>query len=217
MIVAVIGTGNIGKRVARDLVNASETVDIVNPDLATASKFATELGSGARAKTIDDALREADAVVFAVWFDVIKSLIKEHEDALRGKVVIDPSNAIADDGKGGFKPTLPEGQSAGAIIAGMLPSDAHYVKAFGTVAAEGLDAANRTPDRVVLFYATDDAVAEAAVRKLINAAGFEPVKAGGVRDAGRIEVFGDLHQYGGLGKLVSATEARDALKAGVTR
>ncbi len=34
--------------------------------------------------------------------------------------------------------TLPEGHSAGALGAGMLPSDAHYVKAFGTVAADAL-------------------------------------------------------------------------------
>ena len=40
----------------------------------------------------------------------------------------------------------------------------------------------------MLFYATDDDSAAAAVERLITAGGFDPVKAGGVADAGRIEV-----------------------------
>jgi hypothetical protein len=38
------------------------------------------------------------------------------------------------------------------------------------------------------------------------------VKAGGVKDALRIEVFGDLHQFGGLnGKLLEVSEAQAAV------
>jgi hypothetical protein len=39
----------------------------------------------------------------------------------------------------------------------------------------------------VLFYATDDAQAAATAVRLISAAGFDPVQAGGVRDVARIE------------------------------
>jgi predicted dinucleotide-binding enzyme len=86
------------------------------------------------------------------------------------------------------------------------------VKAFGTLGAESLAAeANRTP-RAVLFYATDDNQAAAAIERLISAAGFDPVKVGGVDAALRIESFGALHQFGGLnGKVVDAGEARDVL------
>jgi predicted dinucleotide-binding enzyme len=102
------------------------------------------------------------------------------------------------------------------VIAGLLPKGAHFVKAFGTLAAPSLGTgAHRTPDPAVLFYATDDAIAEDVVRRLIVAAGFEPVKAGGVKDALRIEVGGDLHQFGGLnGKLLNVEEARAAVAAG---
>jgi predicted dinucleotide-binding enzyme len=67
----------------------------------------------------------------------------------------------------------------------------------------------------VLFYATDDDAAATTVERLIRAAGFEPLKAGGVADAGRIEVpGGDLHQGGGLnGELVDLNEARAKLAA----
>jgi hypothetical protein len=74
--------------------------------------------------------------------------------------------------------------------------------------------ANGTP-RAVLFYATDDNRAPAAIERLVSVAGFDPVKAGGVEAALRIEVFGDLHQFGGLnGKVIDVNEARTAVAAG---
>ena len=86
------------------------------------------------------------------------------------------------------------------------------MKAFGTLGAESLASeANRTP-RAVLFYATDDDQAAAAIERLISAAGFDPVKAGGVDAALRIETSGALHQFGGLnGRVVNVREARSAL------
>ena len=64
---------------------------------------------------------------------------------------------------------------------------------------------------MVLFYATDDERAASVAERLITAAGFDPVKLGGVDQALRIEVFGDLHQFGGLeGKLLDAQQARAA-------
>jgi predicted dinucleotide-binding enzyme len=97
----------------------------------------------------------------------------------------------------------------------MLPAKAHYVKAFGTLGADALaSSANREP-RAVLFYATDDDEAATTIERLIRAAGFEPLKAGGVADVARIEApGGDLHQGGMNGKLVDLDEARAAV-AGV--
>ena len=90
------------------------------------------------------------------------------------------------------------------------------MKAFGTLGAESLASeANRTP-RAVLFYAADDDQAGAAIERLISAAGFDPVKAGGVDAALRIETSGALHQFGGLnGKVINAGEARTAVGAAV--
>jgi predicted dinucleotide-binding enzyme len=78
-------------------------------------------------------------------------------------------------------------------------------------------AANREPRRAVLFYATDDDVAAAAIERLISAAGFDPLKVGGVAEAGRIEVpGGDLHQSGMNGQLLDLDQARPAVAAGPT-
>jgi predicted dinucleotide-binding enzyme len=216
MTTAIIGIGNIGGAVARHLVRDGEPVILAAKDEANAAALAEELGEHARAAPVEEAIAEADAVVFAVWLDTIKELISEHGDLLEGKVIVDPSNPIRVDENGEMTRTLPSDQSAGSVVAAMLPTGAHYVKAFGTLAADSLaSAANRDPRRAVLFYATDDDTAAATIERLISAAGFDPLKAGGVADAIRIEVpGGDLHQYGGLnGELLDLDEARAAVSS----
>ncbi len=66
----------------------------------------------------------------------------------------------------------------------------------------------------MLFYATDDDAAATTIERLIHAAGFEPLKAGAVADAGRIEMpGGDLHQAGMNGALLDLDQARAAVAA----
>src|SRR5436189_5813997 len=212
MTTAIIGVGNIGKSVARDLVEGGERVVLAARDVSNASALANELGELASASSVEKAITDADVVVFAVWLDTLKDLIAQHADLLRGKVVVDPSNPVTQDTNGGVVRTLPDDQSSGSVVAGLLPAEAHFVKAFGTLGAESLASeANRTP-RVALFYATDDDRAAAAIERLISAAGFDAVKAGGLDAALRIETSGDLHQFGGLnGKVVDSSEAHSAV------
>jgi predicted dinucleotide-binding enzyme len=175
---------------------------------------ATELGPLATAAPVRAAISQADTVVLAVWLDKLRPLVAEHSDLLNGKVVVDPTNPVGFDEKGNFVRTLPEHQSSGSVVAGLLPPRAHYVKAFGTLSAISLaSSANRTPRRVALFYATDDDQASATVERLISAAGFDPVKAGGLQAAGRIETPGGDLQESGLGRLLDADEARAAVVA----
>jgi predicted dinucleotide-binding enzyme len=112
------------------------------------------------AASVDNAIAGADAVVFALWLDTIKDLIPQYARLLEHKVVVDPSNQVGFDENGQITRSLPDDQSAGSVVAPMLPASAHYVKAFGTLSADALaGSANREPRRAVLFYATDDDVA----------------------------------------------------------
>jgi predicted dinucleotide-binding enzyme len=217
MTTAIIGVGRIGTAVATRLTEGGESVLLSANSQANASRLADELGPTAATQRVADAIELAEAVVFAVWFDALKGLLEQHRPRLAGKVVVDPSNPVAMDEQGQFSRTLPDGVSAGSVLAGLLTPDAHYVKAFGTLSAENLmAAANRGPERVALFYATDDGVAATTAERLISAAGFDPVKAGGMDQAIRIEMFGDLHEYGGLdGRLLTAGEARTLVSAPV--
>lgn len=213
MTTAIIGIGKIGGAVARHLVAGGESVVLAATDQSHAEALAGELGPLARAASVEDAIADGDAVVFAVWLDTMRELIPHHARLLEGKVVVDPSNPIGFDASGQSFRTLPEGQSAGSVVAALLPAGAHYVKAFGTLGADALAAgAHREPRRAVLFYATDDDTAAATIERLVRAAGFDPLKAGGVADAGRIEVpGGDLYQQGLNGQLADLDQARAML------
>jgi predicted dinucleotide-binding enzyme len=213
MSTAIIGTGNIGSAVARHLVAGGESVVVAARDESKAKALADELGPNARAASVEDAIAGGDAVVFALWLDDMREVISQQARRLDGKVVIDPSNPIGFDANGQSFRTLPDNQSAGSIVLALLPAGAHYVKAFGTLAADALAAsANREPQRAALFYATDDDNAATTVERLIKAAGFDPVKAGGTADASRIEApGGDLHQFGFNGEIIDLEQARTAL------
>jgi len=217
MATAIIGTGNIGGTLARHLVRGGEPVVLASKDGANAASLAQDLGELARSASVEEAIAEADAVVFAVWLDTTKELIARDARLLENKVVVDPSNPLGFDESGQMIRTLPEGQSGGSVIAAQLPPGAHYVKAFGTLAADALaTAADREPRQAVLFYATDDDAAATTIERLIRAAGFDPLKAGGVADAERIETpGGDLHQAGLNGALLDLDEARAAVAAEV--
>ncbi|HEY2296695.1 MAG TPA: NAD(P)-binding domain-containing protein [Jatrophihabitans sp.] len=210
--VAIIGTGNVGSGLAADFAAGGQDFLLAGRDLDVAGKLAADLGGHAEAVTIDDAVARADVLVFAVWLDAFKELIARYGDRLAGKVIVDPSNPIAPDGNGGFRKVIGERESAGQLLAGLLPTGAVLVKAFGTLSAGSLaSAARREPERAAGFYAADDAAAGDLVAGLVAAAGFEPVKVGGLDKSIRIEVFEDLHEFGALGRPVTKTEALAAL------
>jgi 8-hydroxy-5-deazaflavin:NADPH oxidoreductase len=211
MTTAIIGVGNVGGALARHLVGGGEPVVLAARDESAVAGLAGELGSLASAASVPEAIEAADVVVLAVWFDALKQVIADYGGLLDGKVVADPSNPLGVNADGTVFRTLPEGQSQGSLVAAMLPAGAHYVKAFGTLDAGSLaSSANRAPRRAVLFYATDDDRAAAAIERLITVAGFDPVRAGSLSEAGRIEMpGGDLH-LATLGRLLDADEARAA-------
>lgn len=208
MKTAIIGLGNLGLRVAGNLVAGGESVIVAARDGGKAQTFARKLGGRAESMSIEDAVKTADVVVLGMWFETIKEFVVANRASLVGKIVVDPSNPIAMDGKGGFKKTIPADQSSGQIISKLLPKGAELVKAFCSVSVQSLEAAAyRKPELAVLFYATDNVGAGRAVAKLIAATGFAPVSVGGIDQSVRIEAFGDLNEYGKLGRLVTSKEA----------
>ncbi|HXC81837.1 MAG TPA: NAD(P)-binding domain-containing protein [Trebonia sp.] len=195
MTTAIIGTGGIGSAIARQLASGGETVRLSSADTKSARALAAAIGRAAVVAVDNrDALRGADAVVLALRFTVLKSVIGEIAESAVGKVVVVPSNPVSADSQGNVSRLLPEGQSSGEVVAAWLPAGARLAMAFGSLSA-GLfeSASNRSPEPAALFYATDDDKAGEEVERLIRTAGFEPVKIGGIDQSGRLEVGGDLH------------------------
>ncbi|RFS17029.1 NADPH-dependent F420 reductase [Emticicia sp. C21] len=206
--IAVIGLGNIGQVVATNLAKNNRTVIVADRNIEKANRMAVHLGSIATPLSIEEAIKAADIIVLSVWFSAIKEVFEQYDSLLQGKIIIDPSNPIAPNDKGGFDKIIGETESAGQINATLLPKGAKLAKALGTLGATNLaNAANQQPENV-LFYATDDTTINEAVESLIQANGFAPVRVGGIDQSIRIEVFGDLHEYGALGKTVTLAEVK---------
>jgi predicted dinucleotide-binding enzyme len=192
---AIVGTGGLGSVIARRLASGGEALRLSSADSESARRLAEEIGRAAVAAVDNrDALDGADAVVLALRFTVLKSVMGEIAGSLGGRVVVVPSNPVSTDAQGNVFRVLPEGQSSGEVVAGWLPPGTRLAMAFGSMSANLLESAsNRSPDPAVLFYATGDDRAGEEVARLIRAAGFEPVKIGGVEQSSRLEVGGDLH------------------------
>lgn len=210
--IAVIGLGNIGKSVAENLVKGNRPVILASRKLEDATALAQQLGTLATSAEVSEAIKEADIIVLAVWFNTIQEFFSQYASEFLGKIIIDPSNPIAPDENGGFKKIIGEKESAGQLNAAILPDGAKLAKALGTLGAASLaGAAFQKPEEAVLFYATDDTSINTDVEQLIHDSGFEPVRVGGLDQSIRIEVFGDLHEFGALGKPVSLAEAKAKL------
>ncbi len=211
--VAVIGLGNIGTALATNLVKGKRGIIVADRNIQKANEFSNKSGTLAGSLEISNAIKEADIIVFAVWFDVLKNLLRQYSAELKGKIIIDPSNPIAPDEKGGFKKIIAENESAGIILHSLVPEDAKLVKAFGTLGVTTLAAtAFQKPEPAVLFYATDEKGVISDMEQLIRDSGFEPVHIGGLDQSIRIEVFGDLHEFGALGKTVTLKESKQLLQ-----
>ena len=169
---AIIGTGNIGSRLAAAFAAGGQDFLLAGRDQEAARKVAADLDGHADVVSVDEAVERADVLVLAVWFDAFKQLIAQYGDRLAGKVIIDPTNPVGPDGKGGFQKLIGEQESSGA--------------------------------------ADDDAAGE-EVADLIRIAGYEPVLVGGLDQSIRLEVFGNLHELGALGRVVTKSEALEAI------
>jgi 8-hydroxy-5-deazaflavin:NADPH oxidoreductase len=211
MTTAIIGTGGLGSVIARQLASGGETLRLSSgADTKSARTLAAEIGRAAVVAVDNrDALQGADAVILALRFTVLKSVIDEIADLLTDKLVVVPSNPLTADAQGNVSRVLPEGQSSGKVVAGWLPAGARLAMAFGTMSANLFESAsNRSPESAVLFYVTDDDRAGEEVERLIRTAGFEPVKAGGIEQSSRLEVGGDLHDL-----VVGPAQARSLIGA----
>jgi 8-hydroxy-5-deazaflavin:NADPH oxidoreductase len=210
--VAVIGLGNIGTAVATNLVKGNRAVIVAGRTIEKAKALSQKLGNLAQPADIASAIKEADIIVFAAWFNAIKELLHQYATELEGKIIVDPSNPIAPDEKGGFKKIIGDKESAGEIIAELLPENAKLAKALGTLGVASLVSAAFEKPANVLFYATDDSSIDADIEQLIRDNGFEPVRIGDIDQSIRIEVFGDLHEFGALGKTVTVNEVKQPVE-----
>jgi 8-hydroxy-5-deazaflavin:NADPH oxidoreductase len=210
--VAIIGLGNIGKTIASNLVKGNHPVILASRDSVKTKVLADQLGKLATAKEIADAIKDSEVIIPAIYFNSLKEFFQTYSNELDGKIIVDVSNPIAPDGNGGFKKIIGENESAGKILSDLIPKNTKLIKAFGTLGAGSLlNSAFNEPDKKVLFYASDSTNSNQQIEELITSSGFVPFNIGGIEQSIKIEVFGELHEFGALGKTVTLAEAKNKI------
>jgi len=198
MKIGIIGTGHIGGNVAKLLSAAGHDVVVsFSRDRAELDKTARLIK--ARSGTPQEAAKHGEVVVLSVQWDVIDEAIKQAggPEAFAGKLILDTTNQY---GKvnGKFGPLPLDGMSGGRYNATRVPG-ATWAKTFNTLQSKVLaSSAGKTgPDRVVLFYGTDDDAAAPVIAQLLTDAGFDPVRTGTLdrNEVGHQEPPGDLYNH----------------------
>ena len=194
--IAIVGAGHIGGNLARLFAAAGHDVTVSfardgDKLAALARQIRAAADSPARAAA------QAEVVVISVPWAVVDAAIEQAggPGAFAGKLVIDTTNQFGRTG--GRFGVLDLGDSSAAAVNAAKAPQAKWVKAFNTLTAgfQASSAGRTGPDRVVMFYASDHDDAAPAVERLVNDAGFDPVRTGTLARAevGHQEPKGDLY------------------------
>jgi 8-hydroxy-5-deazaflavin:NADPH oxidoreductase len=210
MNVTIIGAGNMGSALLKQLSRAGHKVRITARDASKVKALAAQ-HPGAIAASANDALGDSSVVIVATGYaDAVPAL--RSLGSLKDKVVIDVTNPLAADF---MSLTVGHETSAAEEIAKATP-DAEVVKAFNTLFAQVLaDGPMFANGQVApVFVASDSERAKETAKALIESIGFKAVDAGGLKNARYLEPLAGLNIYlgygGGHGTSIAPTWIRKA-------
>jgi 8-hydroxy-5-deazaflavin:NADPH oxidoreductase len=184
MKIAVIGAGNVGSALGTAWAKAGHAIIFGVRDVNKPAPKSLCAQIGATAAPSAEAARQGDVVVLALPWNTAEGAVKSLGD-LTGKIVIDTMNPLAmTDGALGLDRGFTT--SAGETVASWLPG-AKVVKTFNQVGANMMTQADRFETRPVMFLAGDDDGAKRIVSQLVGETGFEPLDAGGLKQARILE------------------------------
>ena len=194
MQVTLIGSGNMGSGLAKQLAKAGHQVVILSRNTEQAAELAKQTGSRLFEDGADQGASEV-VLVATAYADAVGALRQVGD--LSGKIIIDITNPLTADYMG---LTLGHSTSAAEEIAKVFPG-ANLVKAFNTLFAQVLQNGPDfgTGQLVPVFYAGDNAGAKDVVRTLIESTGFVAVDAGPLKNARYLEPLAGLNIYFGYG------------------
>jgi 8-hydroxy-5-deazaflavin:NADPH oxidoreductase len=170
--IAVIGKGNVGSALKNGLERAGHEVRAAGKD-----------PTGVR-----DTAAWGEIIMLAVPFPAIDETMRELGDSVRGKVLVDVTNALTPD----FQLALGFSTSGAEDLQKKAPN-AKVVKAFNTVFSQNMATGQVKGEVLTLFVAGDDAGAKEQVLALGKGMGFDPVDAGPLKNARWLETLGYLN------------------------
>jgi 8-hydroxy-5-deazaflavin:NADPH oxidoreductase len=169
MKIGVVGAGNIGGTIGELFAKAGHTVVFSDRDEANAKAQAARV-PGTRALSGAEAIAASDVIVMGIPFGAWPAVAKQYGAALKGKIVIDPTNPNATrDGE--LAKTALTKPSTGEMVAEFLPG----VRLV----------------RMGIPVAASDAATLAIGVRLVNDIGFEAVPVpGGLHGSAKFELRG---------------------------
>ncbi|MEA2646694.1 MAG: 8-hydroxy-5-deazaflavin:NADPH oxidoreductase [Chloroflexota bacterium] len=202
----IVGAGKVGTAIARAAVEAGYDVAISGSGPAERIELIVDvLAPGAHALSTDEVAASADLIVLAVPMHRFREL---RPDLFAGKILVDAMNYWAEtDGFEQELATTPAGTSR--VVRDWFAS-ARVVKSLNHLGYFKFEKSRRprdAPGRLAIAAAGDDRGAVAAVLRLVDALGFDPVDAGAL-DAGLAlqpdgPVFGVGHSADEMSNLLS--------------
>lgn len=167
--IGIIGNGNVGSALARGFQRAGHEVRAVGNDKAA----------------VREAASWGELVLLAVPFGAIDDVVKNVGDAVKGKTVVDVTNALDANSNLAIGFTTSGAEELQKKLAG-----ARVVKAFNTVFAQHMDSGRLGDKPLTAFVAADDDGAKETVLELARGIGFDPVDAGPLKSARLLESLG---------------------------
>lgn len=185
MNIGIIGTGNIGGTLARRLTTLGHTVRIANsrgPD--SLRDLAKE--TGARACTVEDAVRDVEIIIVTIPEKHVPNLSKALFANLPSNVIIIETGNYYPQQRDGRIDGIESGSTESRWVSTQIGHS--VVKAFNNILAEHLRSHGKpagTPGRIALPVAGDDPKAKTVVMRLVDELGFDPVDAGTIDESWR--------------------------------
>jgi predicted dinucleotide-binding enzyme len=178
MRIGIIGAGMIGSTVGKLWVDAGHEVQFASRHPEELAPLVEKLGKRASAGTVAEAAKFGEVVMLTVPLAALPALVRDIASSLKGKVVLDTSNAYEKrDGDAAGEATRYARGSAGWAEA-MFPGS-RWVKAFNTVYFKSLETeAHREGDQIGIPLAGDDPEAVQIATQLVRDAGFDAVPVG---------------------------------------
>ena len=208
--IAVIGAGNVGGNLGATFSKAGFPVHFgVKDDGKKDTSLLERCAKDAVIESVEAAAKWGDVVFIAVPAQVAVDLAKSLAAVLKDKIVVDCNNSLKWDAGPVWAPpeaSPPESGRTGSLaqaIAKAAPG-AKVVKGFNTFGAEFHADPKHAGAPANVFFASDDAGAKNTVSEIAKTAGYAPVDAGPLRNAGVLEnlaiLWIHLAMVGGQGR-----------------
>ncbi len=179
MIISFIGAGNVASNLGNLFIKAGHDIryGVLNPK--------------ENQLTISDACTIGEVICFAIPYSAMKETLNKNKEALKGKIVIDITNAISIKD---WSPLFLGEDSGGEQVARLLP-ESRVVKAFNTIFADVMNADKQffNGQKLTAFIASDDKKAAIIVKELADQIGFQGLVVNGIKNARYLEAIAHLN------------------------